>query len=172
MVNITSDIYVYNNKKLNDKGYFLLELQEKREAIDEVLKEYLIKVIKTIKYVESDLYSLSVKELMQYLKESLDPEDVDKVLSSIIFYILGLIDTIQKFAPDWRLSDDEERIENPSLTIRGNKLYSLEPHKNADLVVVFDLVYTYLQKGLDEVDYEHIGDMNDIRSYTLKDGLK
>lgn len=172
MVNLTGDIFIYNNKKLNDKGYFLLELKEKREAIDEVLKEYLIKVIKTIKFVESDLDNLSVKELMQYLKDALDSEDVDKVLSSIIFYILGLIQEIQLFAPDWRLSEDEDAIDNPSLTIRGNKLYSLEPHKNADLVVVFDLVYTYLQKGLDEVDYKNIGDMNDIHKYTLKGGLE
>ncbi|MDE6142039.1 MAG: hypothetical protein K2G03_05495, partial [Bacilli bacterium] len=151
---------------------FLLELTEKREAIDEVLREYLIRVIKTIKIVGHDLDGLDVKGLMIYLKNALDPEDVDKVLSSIIFYILGLIEGIQMFAPDWRMSDDEEKIENPSLTIRGNKLYSLEPHKDTDLIDVFDLVYTYLQKGLDEVAYEGLGDMNNIQKYTLKGGLE
>ena len=85
---------------------------------------------------------------------------------------MGLIEEIQKFAPDWRLSEDEDAIENPYLTIRGNKLYSLEPHKDSDLVTVFDLVYTYLQKGLDELNYEQHGDMNDIHKYTLRDGLQ
>ncbi|MCX4365449.1 MAG: hypothetical protein OSJ70_06730 [Bacilli bacterium] len=172
MKNLTRDIYVYNNGKLNDKGYFLLELKEKREAIDEVLREYLVKIIKMIKVVGHDLDELDVKGLIQYLKDALNPEDVDQVLSSIIFYIMGLIEEIQKFAPDWRLSEDEDAIENPYLTIRGNKLYSLEPHKDSDLVTVFDLVYTYLQKGLDELNYEQHGDMNDIHKYTLRDGLQ
>ena len=92
MKDLTGDIYLYNNKKLNDKGYFLLELTEKREAIDEVLREYLIRVIKTIKIVGHDLDGLDVKGLMIYLKKALDPEDFDKFLSSIIFYILVLIE--------------------------------------------------------------------------------
>ena len=96
MKNLTRDIYVYNNGKLNDKGYFLLELQEKREAIDEVLREYLVKIIKMIKVVGHDLDELDVKGLIQYLKDALNPEDVDQVLSLHIIYYFCPQNTIKK----------------------------------------------------------------------------
>ncbi len=169
---LTRDIYVYNNERLNERDYFTLELQGKREAIDEVLKEYLKKVIKTIKFVGHDLDELDTLGLMEYLKGCLPEDDVDTVLSSIVFYIMGLIQEIQMFAPDWRLSEDEKMLETPFLTIKGNKLYSLETHKKTDLVKTFELVYAFLQKAMDSLDYEHQGDMNDVRKYTLKGGLE
>ena len=169
---LTRDIYAYSNEKLNDRGYFTLELKEKREAIDEVLKEYLKKVIKTVKFVGHDLDELDTLGLMEYLKGCLDEEDIDTVLSSIIFFVMGLIQEIQMFAPDWRLSEEEEMIETPFLTIRGNKLYSVETHKKTDMVKTFELVYDFLQKAMDSLDYEHQGNMDDIRKYTLKGGLE
>ncbi len=169
---ITKNIYVYNNSKLNEKGYFTLELKEKREAIDEVLKEYLKVVIKTIKSVGHDLDNLDAVELMEYLKGCLTDDDIDTVLSSVIFYIMGLIQEIQMFAPDWRLSEDEKMIETPFLTIRGNKLYSVETHKKTDMVKTFKLVYDFLQDKMDLIDYEHQGDMNDIHKLTLEGGLE
>lgn len=169
---LTRDIYAYSNEKLNDRGYFTLELKEKREAIDEVLKEYLKKVIKTVKFVGHDLDELDTLGLMKYLKVCLDEEDIDTVLSSIIFFVMGLIQEIQMFAPDWRLSEEEEMIETPFLTIRGNKLYSVETHKKTDMVKTFELVYDFLQKAMDSLDYEHQGNMDDIRKYTLKGGLE
>lgn len=172
MHTLTKDIYDYNNEKLNEKDYFFLNLKEKRELIDEVLKEYLKKVIKSIKYIENDLEELDALGLMKYLKGCLAKKDIDKVLSSIIFYIMGLIQEIQKFAPDWRLTNDEDAIENPFLTIRGNKLYSVETHKKTDMVKTFELVYDFLQNKMDEIDYEHQGDMNDIHKLTLEGGLQ
>ena len=169
---LTRDIYAYSNEKLNDRGYFTLELKEKREAIDEVLKEYLKKVIKTVKFVGHDLDELDTLGLMEYLKGCLDEEDIDTVLSSIIFFVMGLIQEIQMFAPYWRLSEEEEMIETPFLTIRGNKLYSVETHKKTDMVKTFELVYDFLQKAMDSLDYEHQGNMDDIRKYTLKGGLE
>ncbi|MDE6292385.1 MAG: hypothetical protein K2L98_01750 [Bacilli bacterium] len=169
---LTKNIYTYNNEKLNDKDYFLLELQGKRELIDEVLKEYLIEVIKTIKSVGKDLDDLDTLGLMEYLKGCLDEEEADKALSSVVFYITGLIQGIQKFAIDWRISKDESMIETPFLTIRGNKLYSIETHKETDLVKTFELVYSFLQNKLDEIDYENQGNMDDIRKYTLEGGLQ
>lgn len=169
---LTRDIYVYNNDKLNEKGYFLLELKEKREAIDEVLRAYLIKTIVMLKPIGHELDELDTIGLMRYLKECLDEENVDKVMSSIIFYIIGLIQEIQKFEPDWRLSEEEDMIENPFLTIRGNKLYSVETHKKTDMIKTFELVYGFLQDKMDLIDFEHQGDMNDIHRLTLNGELK
>lgn len=170
--NITGDIYVYNNEKLNESGYFTLDIKEKRKAIDSILKEYLIHVMKKIKVVGNTLDELDVISIIEELKNSLKEEDVDMVLSSLIFYIMGLIQELQMFSPDWRLTTDEDAILNPFLTIRGNKLYSLETHKQTDHVLTFKLVYSFLQSKMDLIDYQNKGDMNDIHKLTLEGGLE
>lgn len=169
--NITGDIYVYNNEKLNEMEYFKLDKTEKRKAIDEILKEYLIHVIKKVKVFDKSLADADVISLMEELKTGLKEEDVDMVISSIIFYIMGLIQEFQMFAPDWRMTEEEDAIENPFLTIRGNKLYSVETHKKTDPIITFKLVYEFLQSKMDLIDYVHQGDMNDIHRLTLKGGL-
>lgn len=170
--NITGDIYIYNNEKLNDKNYFTLDINEKRKAIDEILKEYLIHVIKKVKCFDKSLEDASILRLMEELKTGLKEEDVDMVMSSLIFYIMGLIQEIQMFAPDWRMTEEEDAIENPFLTIRGNKLYSVETHKQTDPILTFKLVYEFLQSKMDLIDYEHLGDMNDIHRLTLQGCLE
>ncbi len=169
---LTRDIYVYNNEKLNERDYFSMDIKGKRAAIEEILKEYLKYVIRKIKFVKDDLDDLDVVGLMEYLKKTLPLKVVDKVLSSIIFYVMGLIQGIQMFEPDWRFTEDEDAIENPFLTIRGNKLYSLETHKKTDHITTFKLVYTFLQDKMDLIDYELTGDMNDIHKLTLEGGLQ
>lgn len=169
MQNLTSDIYYFNNSRLLEKDYFDADFEEQKRLIDEVLKEYLIKVIKMIKLSNRNLESYSVMELMAYLREILSPDDRDKVFSSIIFYIIGLINNFQSYSVDWRLETYEELTENPHVLVCGKKAYSVVTSKDTDELLTFELVYRFLHNKLDDSYFHDSGDYREQKRLYLKD---
>ena len=135
------NIFTMINNELMKKGYSQCNKEKKVLLVQEELKNYFIKKIIKKKYIIMDDYeSLDINTIFMIISYSLDKEQ----LNNVIFYILGVISSIQGHKSIWAIDDSKDE---PTLVYtEDGKLDKLVTNINYNSYHALCLVYNKLDE--------------------------
>lgn len=127
MINI-KDIYYNVGSSLLEKGFWEKDIEEKKELIDEELKNYIIEKIQTFgvsELIVNKEQELNVTELLQILASYIPLEEQFETLRHFTHYILQVAGDLQGYYITWWSESDAKLKENSIIEFDENGLWSI-----------------------------------------------
>jgi len=145
----TKDIYFKLGAKLMLNGYLDADIDEKKELIDEELKQYTIQKIHEINpniIVEDSTQNLSVVELVEILGTQIPKSEHADTISQFVHYILNVAGGLQWRSITWWQEEKETLIQTPEVDFDEHNFWDkLTTHQDTDYVQTFTFVYDVFQ---------------------------
>lgn len=143
---LTNDIYSRVDLGIVNRGFWKVNIDEKKELIDSELKRYITLKLKELGNNTSLLSekenSTSVNDLLKILARVIPEEDHFDNLGHFTHYILAVAGSLQNYSICWWVEEDEELINMPLIEFDDNGLWTnLKTHKETDFLKTFDFVY-------------------------------
>lgn len=153
MFNSMNDIYHIIDNWLLISGYWDLDDEGKKLAIDKALREYLAHQICFYDLSGGATMPALVKSTPQTLMEGLehlvDSKYHGETLRHVVHYIINVASNMQKYAIVWQVQEDEGLIQNPQVNYTSEGIWdSLVTHKDTKYSVAFKVAYEALNRNV------------------------
>ena len=158
MTNLT-DIYYIMDSYIIQNGFNRINLEGKKQLLENSLKKYISNKIATIDKTKiirgEDLEKVSVNDLVDILGELIPEEEHADTLSHLTHYVLGVAGTMQGYSITWWSEEEPSFIECPLIEFTEKGEWdTLKTHRNTSYVKTFSLAYdvfknTFMSKTKD-----------------------
>lgn len=146
---ITNDIYFKVDSNIVNNGFWQIDIQEKKELIDQALKKYIISKLNDLgvnNVLTDSKKDTSVDDLLGLLAINIPQPKHSETLNHFTHYILNVAGNLQNFSIIWWQEDDEELICNPRIEINERGQWEkLVTHEKTGYVQTFSFVYDIFQ---------------------------
>jgi len=141
-----NDLYYKLDSGIVDRGFWKVNIDEKKQLIDSELKKYITFKLKELGNNTSLLSekenSTSVNDLLKILARVIPKEDHFDNLRHFTHYILAVAGSLQNYSICWWVEEEDELINMPLIELDDSGQWtSLKTHKETDYVKTFDFVY-------------------------------
>lgn len=134
------DIYFRVDDKLYKKGYKWASIEDKKDIIEESLKEYIQEKLKASYLTSGNIDKLSISEMVELLSKLIPKVNHDNSLAHLVHYILKLASGLQRYHIVWFEEEDISKLE---ITSKNDRWESLQTCREIDYATIFNQVYEY-----------------------------
>ena len=132
------DIYFRVDDKLYKKGYKWASIEDKKDIIEESLKEYICEKLNL------EINNLSINDLVELLYKAIPKTNHDNTLAHLIHYILKLASGLQRYHIVWFEEEDISKLE---ITSKNDRWESLQTCREIDYATIFNQVYDHFHNN-------------------------
>lgn len=149
-MNSFQDIYYNVDSRIVEKGFWNLNINGKKELVDNELKRYMGKKVEDIYGIKliNESSEFSATSLLRMIANVYQDDEKKEELRHFTHYILNIAGAIQNNSIIW-WQEDEEAFQNmPTIIVdEDNRWSELKIHTDTDYLETFEFVYDAFQSN-------------------------